>query len=107
MQTLCASMPFCLSHRLKQAASRTCRFNDCTLYPCALIDCANDTKWVASGPSHGRERTTWSRTTYFMMDSFPGAGGCGRNQDYLYLSSRIYPKNTSISELRDIVRKGI
>jgi hypothetical protein len=27
MQMLCASMPFCLSHRLKQAASRTCRFN--------------------------------------------------------------------------------
>src|SRR5450631_1444747 len=71
---LCTATPRCFSHRLKSAAIRTCRFCQYRQYPCSFNDFANEMIWAASGPSSGRDRTTWLLITHFMMDSFPDYG---------------------------------
>src|SRR3990172_8282821 len=74
---------FCLSHRLKHAASRTCRWMDSRLYPCSISDSANEPIYPASGPSGGSDRTTWLLMTHFTVDSFPLHGADGKSQDYV------------------------
>src|ERR1035437_10800296 len=98
-------IPFCLSHRLKHAAIRTCCFSEQKLYPRSLNDFANASICAASGPSSGRDKTTWSLITHFMTDSFPDSGSIGRSQYYVYPISHVCPGNLLIAAVQDIIRK--
>src|SRR5271167_947788 len=101
-----SAIPFCLTHKLKREASRTCRCIECNVYPSSLNDLANEPIYPAIGPSGTRDKTTWLSMMHFMANSFPLCGADKRSPDYVDPALRIQPKGEVKTKVRDIVREG-